>query len=88
MAGAATIKARLVAFGFTLDHWRRAVRFYADRGFRLSYGGRGRFRGVFHVSRTSSTGVPGRARWQALRAYDPTEMLDAPTATIKQFAAV
>jgi len=86
MAKPSRVKARLAEYGFTVEHWQRAVRFYDDRGFWLRYGGRGRFRGMFHVSRVSGTGVVGRINWEALRAYDPTTMLDAPSTTMKEFA--
>ena len=79
MASKATVTRKLHEFGFEYSHWTRARAFYFKRGYTLGYGGRGRFRGTFHVSYIDNG-------WHSLRMRDPTELLDAPTATMHKTA--
>ncbi len=73
---------RLKEFGFTLAMYRRAVVFFQSRGFCLGYGGRGAYRGMFHLSNIDN------AIWRSFKCYDPAAILDNPSQIMKQLADI
>ena len=78
MARKTALQRRLEEYGFNLAMFRRAVQFFADRKFSFGYGGRGRFRGTFHIS-----GMFGGGQWKSFRCYDPSMIMDRPTQVIQ-----
>ena len=85
MASERTLRTRLGAFGFTLENYRRAREFFEKRRFHLGYGGRGKYRGHFHLS--ASFPENGGARWECYRVYNPALILDNPAEIMKKLAA-
>jgi len=88
MATRATICRRLEEFDFDYPHWQRAQEFYRKRGFELGYGGRGRYRGLFHASHLQACKSADCASWVSVRQYDPTSILDAPSETMRTLLAM
>lgn len=83
MATRTCLERRLAKYEFSAAHFDRARRFYDERGFRLAYSGIGRFRGVFHVSHMRPSRSRPGASWVCIRDPDPTELLDAPSQTMR-----
>ena len=76
MARQTLIEKRLIEYGFSLAMFRRARAFFGDHGYTFGFGGRGQYKGVFHLS-TIADGV-----WQSFRCFDPSKIMDRPSAVM------
>jgi hypothetical protein len=77
-----SLERRLTACGIDINLYRTAVEFFSRKGFQLAFGGRGKYRGKFHLS------IMRGGSWRCVSVDDVTTITDEPYSTMQQLLSM